>query len=245
VKLIHAKCVQKTRGTVPEITAADLSAGTSLRDKLLGTLLLILAAGVFVYLSSILYRSMITITAGPEEFSRFIREQGASGRAAFLGIQVLQGFIPSPFGLTTIAGGYVFGLLQGSLLTISAAMLSTTVLYYLSKIFGRRVLNLFFTPKQQRKVNFFRDEKVRTTLTGFIFLIPGMPKRLFIFSAGIFSESFAKFLAVSTLARIPLIAAHAIGGHALSSGNYFQAVLIFIAAGVFSLAGILFYKQVV
>lgn len=244
MKVIHTKHTQKKSDTAPEITVHDLNPGTSPRDKLLGAVLLLFAAGIFVWLSVILYRSLVTITTGPEQFSRFIREKGASGRAAFLGIQFLQGFIPSPFGLTTIAGGYLFGRLQGSLLTITATVLSTTVLYYLSKIFGRKILNLFFTPKQQRKVNFFRDEKVRTALTWVVFLIPGMPKRIFIFSAGLFSKGFIKFLAVSTLARIPLILAHAVGGHALSSGNYFQAVLIFIAAALFSLVGIIFYKKV-
>jgi len=83
---------------------------------------------------------------------------------------------------------------------------------------------------------------MRTALTFFIFLIPGMPKRMFVFSAGLVPQNFSKFLVVSTLARAPAIIACSFGGHALGSGDYSQAVTIFVVTGVLSVTGILLYK---
>jgi uncharacterized membrane protein YdjX (TVP38/TMEM64 family) len=244
MKILHTKLKKNRRGVIPEITAADLpeNAGTSLRDKLLGAVILVAATALFVWLTAILFRPLFVITTDPDRFGRFIKEQGAVGRVAFFGIQILQGFLPIPLELTTVAGGYAFGRVQGSLLTVAATMLSTTAIFYFTKIFGRKLLDLFFTPAQQQKVKYFRDEKVHSAVTWFVFLIPGMPKRMFVFTAGLVPQSFGKFLLISTIARTPAIVACSFGGHALSNGNYAQAVTIFIITGVMGIGGILLYN---
>lgn len=246
MKILHTKSWTKKRGAALEITAANLpeNAKTTPRDKFLGTVLLLAAVALFVWLTVLLCRPLLTITTSPDRFGRFIKAQGSLGRVAFLGIQILQGFLPIPLELTTIAGGYAFGQLQGSLLTICATMVSTTAIFFFTKAFGRRLLDLFFTPAQQNNVKYFRNEKVRSTLTWIVFLIPGTPKRLFVFSAGLLPQNFGKFLAISTAARIPALVACSFGGHALGSGNYAQAVAIFVVTGILSVAGIVFYKYI-
>jgi len=117
MKILRTKSKKKKPAQPPEITAADLPehAGTSLRDKLLGAVILLAALAAFVLLTLFLCRPLFTITTNPDRFGRFIREQGALGRVAFLGIQILQGFLPIPLELTTVAGGYAFGRVQGSI----------------------------------------------------------------------------------------------------------------------------------
>ncbi len=244
--ILRTKSKKKKRCAVPEITVEDLSENTrtTLRDKLLGTVILLTAIALFIWLTVILCRPILTITTSPDRFGRYIKEQGALGRAAFLGIQILQGFLPIPLELTTIAGGYAFGRLQGSVLTICATMVSTTAIFYFTKMFGRKLLDLFFTPAQQKSVKYFRNEKVRTTLTWIVFLIPGTPKRLFVFSAGLLPQNFGRFLTVSTIARVPALVACSFGGSALGSGDYVQAVTIFVITGILSVLGILLYKYI-
>ena len=70
----------------------------------------------------------------------------------------------------------------------------------------------------------------------------GTTQPMFVFSAGLVPQSFHKFLVVSTLARVPAIIACSFGGHALSSGDYSQAVIIFAVTGILSVTGILLYK---
>jgi len=91
-------------------------------------------------------------------------------------------------------------------------------------------------------VKYIRDEKVRNTLTWIVFLIPGTPKRIFVFSAGLVPQSFGKFLAISTVARVPALVACSFGGYALGSGNYKQAVAIFVVTGVLSVIGMIAYR---
>lgn len=218
--------------------------GTSLRDKLLGAGILAVALGLFLWFSAMLCRPIFLLASNPERLERFIQEQGALGRVAFLGIQILQGFLPIPLELTAVAGGYAFGRVQGALLTLGSVVISTTAIFYFTKIFGHKVMDLFFTPAQQKNVKYFRDEKVRTAATWIVFLIPGMPKRMFVFSAGLVPQKFSRFLIVSTLARAPALLACSFGGQALGSGNYGQATAIFIVTGIVSVIGIAAFKTV-
>lgn len=228
-----------------EITAADLHeyAGTTARDKLLGVLILIAFMALFFWFTVVLCRPLFILAYSPEKFDRFIQGQGALGRLTFLGFQVLQGFLPIPLELTAAAGGYAFGRLQGTLLTLCSSLISTTLIFYFTKAFGHRLIDLFFTREQQRGARFLRDAKLRDTLTWVIFLIPGTPKRIFVFSAGLVPVSFKKFLAVSTLARVPSLIACSFGGYALFRGNYTQAAVIFAVLGICSVIGIAVYKR--
>gem|GEM_PF-314611 len=227
-----------------EITAADLPeyAGTTVREKLLGAAILVALAVVFFWLTVIVCRPLFILASSPHKFELFIQEQGALGRAAFLGIQILQGFLPIPLELTAVAGGFAFGRAQGTALTLCATMISTTAIFYFTRIFGHRLIDLFFTPAQQRGVKYLHDEKVRGTLTWIVFLIPGTPKRIFVFSAGLVPQNFRKFLVISTLARVPSLVACSFGGYALGNGNYAQATAIFVVIGFVSVAGVAIYR---
>lgn len=235
----------KKRSRQPEeITAVDLHefAGTSARDKLLGVLILVAFMALFFWFTVVLCRPLFILAYSPEKFDRFIQGQGALGRLTFLGFQVLQGFLPIPLELTAAAGGYAFGRLQGIVLTLCSAVISTTVIFYFTKVFGHRLIDLFFTREQQCGAKLLNDSKLRDTLTWIVFLIPGTPKRVFVFSAGLVPVSFKKFLAISTLARAPSLIACSLGGYALFSGNYAQAAAIFAVLGIFSGTGIAAYK---
>lgn len=218
------------------------NSNTALRDKIFGILILLVLTAAFLWLTFLIGKSLLPLTSNSENMRRFVAKNGVMGQLAFLGIQILQGFLPVPIELTTIAGGYAFGPLQGTLLTILAMILSTISIYYFTKLCGQKLINLFFTPAQQRKVFYFRDEKVRRTITWIVYLIPGTPKRLFTFSAGLVPQSFESFLFISIAARVPTILACTFGGHALEQQDYKLAVVIFSIIGFTCLIGLCTYQ---
>lgn len=213
-----------------------------LRDRILGTAILAAGLALFLWLTVLLCRPILMLITNSEELARFIRSQGALGKISFLGMEILQGFLPIPLELTAAAGGYAFGRAQGFFLTICSVLISTTVIFYFTKICGRKLLNLFFSSVQQEKVLFFLGEKKRDALLWLLFLIPGTPKRLFLFSAGLLPQNFSRFLLITTLARVPSLWASSVGGHALESGNYGQAAALFLLLGGASAGGLLLYK---
>lgn len=218
------------------------SRSTALRDKLLGIVIFLALTAAFLWLTFLIAKSLLPLTSNSEAMSSFVGKRGAMGQLLFLGIQILQGFLPIPIELTTIAGGYAFGPLQGTLLTILAMIVSTAIIFYFTKLCGHKLLNLFFTPAQQQNVLYFRDEKVRRTITWIVYLIPGTPKRLFTFSAGLVPQNFTSFLWISICARVPTILACTFGGHALEQQDYKQAVVIFSVIGCTCLIGLGAYR---
>jgi uncharacterized membrane protein YdjX (TVP38/TMEM64 family) len=226
-----------------EITAEDLPefAGVSLRDKVLGIVILLALTALFFWLTVDICRPFFLLAYSPERFNRFIKEQGAMGRITFFGFQVMQGFLPIPMELTAVAGGYAFGRLQGTVLTLCAVMTSTTIIFQITKMFGHRLIDLFFTREQQHGARRYFSRRVGNTLTWLLFLIPGTPKRIFVFTAGLVPQNFRRFLLVSTLARVPSLLACTFCGYALENGNYKQAILLLLAVTAASAAGIVLY----
>ena len=92
-------------------------------------------------------------------------------------------------------------------------------------------------------MSFLKDkEKIYVTIF-FIFLIPGTPKDVLSYVAGITSIKLLPFLLVSGVARIPSVVSSTIAGSYLGVKNYKMAAIIFAVTIVIS--GILFfiYKQ--
>lgn len=209
---------------------------------MLGILVLGVGLALFLWLTILLCRPIRMLVTDSQELARFIRSQGSLGKISFLGLEILQGFLPIPLELTAAAGGYAFGRVQGFLLTVCSVVISSTVLFYFTKIYGRKLLDLFFSRERQSKVLLFHNEKKRDALLWLLFLIPGTPKRLFLFSAGLIPQKFHRFLLITTLARVPSLWVCSVGGSALEAGNYGQAAAVFLFLGAAGTAGFLFYK---
>lgn len=235
---------RKKRRPPPEVGARDLPefAPPAARERVLGTALLLLAFALFFWLSFLLCRPLALLAKSPAQFEAFLRGQGAMGRFSFLGIEILQGFLPIPLEITAAAGGYVFGRVQGLLLTLCAAAVSTAAIFYAARAFGRRLLRFFVSPARAKKLTEPHSARVRAALTLALFLVPGTPKRMFAFSAGLAPQRFAPFLLLSTLARAPALLACSFGGQALGTGNYGQAAALFAVIGAFGLFGAVLYR---
>ncbi len=213
------------------------------REKIWGWAILLAAAVLTVLLMALLVRPLRELVADPQRLRSFLRAQGAFGAAVFWGIQILQGVLPVPLELTAAAGGYLFGRMQGFLLSISAAAVSTAAIYLFTVEFGHRAVDRFFPPARQRGAKWFRNERLRDWTTFLVFLVPGTPKRLFVFTAGLVPQDFRRFLLISTAARVPSLLACSFGGSAIGSGDYrLGAGLLLLVCAVGTAGGLLYRR---
>lgn len=213
---------------------------TRRRETLLGVLVVAAGLGLFVLLTAALCRPVAALLSDPDRMRAGVQQKGLFGVLMFFGLEVLQGFLPIPLEVTTVAAGYIFGPLGGFLLTAASVVCSTTLVFYLAKLFGERFFRLLFPSGKSPWI--LRDEKARGWATWIVFLVPGLPKRLFIFSAALVPQRFSNFLVISTLARMPVLLVCSFGGHALGSGDYGRAVLLLCAVAVPALAGFLVWR---
>ena len=77
-----------------------------------------------------------------------------------------------------------------------------------------------------------------------LLFIPGTPKDLVCYLAGLTDMKLTEFFIISVTARVPSVITSTVGGDALGLKNYTFAVIVFALTALISVAGILIYKRV-
>ena len=123
------------------------------------------------------------------------------------------------------ASSYMFGIAAGFGLSLIGAVIGTVISYYLARLLGRDALKLFFDEKTldnyRKKLNSGRG----LMLAFLIYLIPGVPKDIVSYAAGISDMRFLPFLAAATVGRSPGMLGSLLLGHYFGRRNY-RAIII-------------------
>ena len=77
-----------------------------------------------------------------------------------------------------------------------------------------------------------------------IYMIPGTPKDLLGYFAGLTDIPFPVFCLVCTLGRIPSVITSTVGGNALGTKSYGSAILVFAFTFAISALGLLIYNAI-
>ena len=143
-----------------------------------------------------------------------------------------------------LAAGYAFGAVKGTLLCLLAEGIGSVIVLLLVRRFGPSVVRLFFTDEQLDQLKFLHYSPKRLLLFAVIFMMPGTPKDLLCYFAGLTDIDLTKLIIICTLGRIPSVVTSTLGGGAIGDRKYLLAVIVFAVTAALSLAGILFYNQV-
>ncbi|MBP5261839.1 MAG: TVP38/TMEM64 family protein [Clostridiales bacterium] len=182
----------------------------------------------------------------PKEFSAWIRSHGMWGYLVYIGITVLQIIVTViPGGPLELAGGYAFGAFWGTVLFVIGAFIGSLISFGLVRKFGRDLVETQFSKKQIKKLAFLEDEEKLNFVFMILFIIPGCPKDLLCYVAGLTRMKLSAFCVIATLGRLPAVIGTAVGGQAIEAGNYLMAVVAFAVTAAVSLAGLLIYTAIV
>lgn len=178
-----------------------------------------------------------------DDFREYIRSFGALSWLVLLALQFLQVFIALiPGEILESAAGYAFGPVSGTLICYAGIAGASALIFLLTRKYGVRLVEVFISREKLLELRFLNTAQKRNWLIFLLFFIPGTPKDLFTYFAGLTRIRFAEFLAISLVARIPSVLTSTIGGHMLGSENYRGAVLLYSITGIVSIAGLLCYK---
>jgi len=98
-------------------------------------------------------------------------------------LQVILAVIPGePFEL---AAGYAFGSIEGTILSMAAIYAASVIIFLVVKRYGRPVIELFFKPEQIDGVKLFNRPKQLNLLMFLLMFIPGTPKDILTYLAGL------------------------------------------------------------
>ena len=212
----------------------------------------ILAAGLItllVVVSAVAWRlvgsPLMDLISNPDVFRDWVEQQGWYSRLIFMGMvvfQVILAVIPGePF---EIAAGYAFGALEGTMLTIAGAALGSIITFGLVRRFGMKLVRIFFSEEKINSLRFLKTSSARTYLFLVIYMIPGTPKDLLGYFAGLTDLPFPVFCLICTLGRIPSVVTSTLGGNALGTESYAAAIIVFAFTLGISALGLALYNWI-
>lgn len=205
--------------------------------------------GIFVLFSAavawLIGKPLLQFVSEPEKFRQWVDSHGLLGPLAFLGMMVLQVFVAViPGEPLEIGAGYAFGAVEGTILCILGAAIGSTLVFLFVRRFGVRAVEVFISREKIHSLRFLQNTRRVHLFLLVAFLLPGTPKDVLCYVAGLTTLKLGPFILISSICRLPSIVTSTIGGSALGSGQWGMAAIVFAATLVISAIGLWIYKRI-
>lgn len=200
---------------------------------------------ISVFVSIFVGPKLIQSFSNPDDFRSFINQNKFLGIFTFLLIQVFQVFFALiPGEPIEIFAGYGFGAFWGLLLCCVGIAIASAAIFGLTRYFGRKFTYILVAEDKLSKLKFMQNENRVDLLLFILYFIPGTPKDLITYFAGLTKINFWKFLIISCFARIPSILTSTLAGATLQDENYILSAIVFGITGIISTSGIIIYNKI-
>jgi uncharacterized membrane protein YdjX (TVP38/TMEM64 family) len=198
-----------------------------------------------IVLAVLLRRQLWDLFATTERLREWISAAGPTAPLVFVAIQALQVivfFIPGE--IPQVVGGYLFGLWAGTILSLAGIALGSLFTFSIARALGVPFVHALFNGSKVDRVRRIL-ESPRAKLSFFLlFLIPGLPKDILCYAAGLSSMRLLVFLPFSTLGRLPGIVGSALMGQAAAARRWLLAGSVLAVAVVLFVIGYLFRERI-
>ena len=216
-----------------------------LRRKVLGLLAAVIGLGMLTLLCLLIGRPLLHYAAEPEAFRLWVEQHGLLGPLAYMLmviVQVIVAMIPGE--PLEILGGYAFGAVEGTLLCLLGGTIGSVIVFALVRHFGMKLVDAFFSREKLREIRFLQRSSRRNYLFLLIFMIPGTPKDLLCYFAGLTDMKWPELVLICSLGRLPSVITSTVGGNALGEESYVLAIVVFAVTLGISMAGLMIYNHV-
>ena len=188
---------------------------------------------------------LVRLAREPEAFRLWVAGFGVWGRVIYVAAvaaQVVLAVIPGE--PLELAGGYAFGAIEGTVLALLGIVLGSGAVYGLVRRFGRGVAAVFFSREQMQSLEFLLASPKSRALAFLLMTVPGTPKDLLSYFAGLTGLGLWEWLGIVAVARIPSVIGSTCSGGAAGNGEYGLAGLVIVLTALLSGAGLLYYRHV-
>lgn len=195
---------------------------------------ILLALGIAGWKLQAQIMDTFTILSDQEAVSAYIQSYGPLGPLVlffFHLLQVIIAFIPGH--VFVVAGGYVYGLIGGTILNIVFVVIASQIAFIMAQKAGRPIVNRFVDQATVDKWSAIAEKKGFLFFT-IAFVLPVFPTDAMNFVAGLSGMSGWKFLAASALGRFPsILLLTLVGSHGIEFSNTTWVILFILVAAVY------------
>ncbi len=201
-------------------------------------LVIALLIGITIYLFPVIKN--LSTSEGQMEFKNKVNESGFLGMLTLFGLQVAQIFLfILPGEPLEILAGMCYGGIGGTIfITVSVFIISTAIFFIVRKL-GKKFVYDFCSEEKVKKIEnskLFKNAKKIESIMLILFIIPGTPKDLLVYIAGLLPIKPFRFIMISTFARLPSVVSSTFAGSNLVAGDWKMSIIIY--AMTFLIVGI-------
>lgn len=200
--------------------------------------LIIIGLPLYIYFFQ---HELIEIFKNVDTIEEYILAHKKHGALIYISAQVIQiiiSVIPGqPF---QFAAGYIYGPLIALILSIIGAFIGATITFFLARFLGRGAMELFFGKTKVFDYITRLDSKNGFLILFLMYFIPGFPKDVISYVAGLSRIKWPPFILIVTTARIPAMLGSIFVGAFTRSQQY---MAVFLVALIVVLISFLSYKN--
>lgn len=215
--------------------------------NILYILKLLLLVGIAVVLPAIVYVAhpeIINEFNSLDKVNQMLAQYHTASTFIYVGAQVLQIVIcVIPGQMLQFAAGYAYSFWMGFGLSILGIGLGTTLSFYLARLLGKDAMHMIFGEERITHFITLLSSKKAYIVIFILYLIPGFPKDLITYAAGVSEIQIRPYLILSLIGRSPALMATILIGSMTRTGSYLGVILMCTAAAVIFLCCIWKRKQ--
>lgn len=205
----------------------------------------VIIVSVFLYCYFKYGKQIYEIFGNIDNLKAFLAPFKGFDKWVFVAIRAFQTVIKIiPAEPLEIGSGLLYGTWGGMLLCMLGTMIGSFVIIALTRVFGRRLVEVFIPVEKINSLRFLQNKKRVYISLFLIYLLPGTPKDILTYAAGITDIDMKKFLLITGIARIPSILTSTWCGEQLIEQNYTLAIIIFAATTVATVLCSVIYKKI-
>lgn len=211
-----------------------------IKISILGLIIIGIPLYIFIF-----HREFLLSFKNLDEVVKFLKHYEGESMLVCVGAQILQiviSFLPGQ--VFQMAAGYLYGISIALLISVIGAIIGTVISFLLAKVLGRDFLHLLFGEEKMQVYIEKLNSKKAYVMVFLIYLIPGVPKDMVSYAAGVSEINFKAFLILSTLGRLPGMTGSLLIGYFLEQKNYIVVAIIGVLAVMAFLLCIIFRKRI-
>lgn len=206
--------------------------------------LILIVAGIPAYIL-IFQRDLLSQFRSYEDVILYMRSFKGISALVFVIAQILQVVISVlPGEVFEIAAGSLFGFPLGLLLTFIGVFLGSAAAYTIARFLGRDAVQMIVGESRMQEYMDKLNSERAYIIVFILYLLPGIPKDILCYLAGISNMKFKPFVLISSVARIPGLCGCLLFGTMYMEKNYPFMIGIVIFAGIILLICFIFRTRV-
>ncbi len=186
------------------------------------------------------------LISDPQRFREYLLSFGPWSPVVFMFFQVVQVVIAViPGEPLQIVGGYMFGTFWGTVYSIIGITAGYGVVFFAVRLFGYPLVKKLVAEKDLAKFDFLVNSAKLEATIFLLFLIPGVPKDILVYIAGLTPLHPMTFFLIITIARMPAMVGSSYIGAKIETNEYRTVVIVSILASLLFVFGLIYKNRII